>query len=129
VNTWCSVHRIADCQSPLLHALGEELAVTPIDLCWGDTKEGWEETHPNFPLQWLEEWAHVGNYMLDVLPFILKAKRESGIGSLGIAFGNDTECLHRTYPFANHFPQPLLLLPGAPGEATQVPGTAAPSSS
>jgi hypothetical protein len=76
--------------------VGEELAVTPVDRCRGDTKEGWEEAHPNFLLHRLEEWARVGNHTLDVLPFILKAKRESGVGSLGIAIGDDTEYLHHT---------------------------------
>ena len=43
VNTQGSVHRIADCQPPQLDAVGEELAVIPIDLNRGDTKEGREE--------------------------------------------------------------------------------------
>ncbi len=59
--------------------------------------------------------------MLDVLPFILKAERKPGVESLGIALGKDTEGLHRTYPFADPLPQPLLLPLGAPNEATQVP--------
>jgi hypothetical protein len=35
-----SVHRVADCQPPQLDAVGEELAVIPIDLNRGDSKEG-----------------------------------------------------------------------------------------
>jgi hypothetical protein len=79
------VHRIADCQSSQLDTVGKELAVSPVDFCWWNTKEGGKEALPNFPLQRLEEGAHVSDHALDVLPFILKAKRESGVGGLGIA--------------------------------------------
>ena len=115
------VHRIADCQSSQLDAESKELAVSPVNLCRGNTKEGGKEVQPNFPLQWLEEGARVSDHALDVLPFILKAKRESGVGGLGIAFSDNTECLHRAHPFADQVPQPLLLLLGASNEATQVP--------
>ena len=51
VNTRGSVHRIADCQPPQLDAVGEELAVLPIDLNLGDTKEGREKMHAYHLLQ------------------------------------------------------------------------------
>jgi hypothetical protein len=95
------IHRVADCQSTLLDTMGEELAVFPVDLCRGDTKEGRKETHSNFPLQGLKEGASVSDHTLDVLPFILKAERKSSIGGLGMALRDDTECLHGAYPFAD----------------------------
>ena len=51
VNTWGIVHRIVDCQPPQLDAVGEELAVLPIDLNLGDTKEGREKMHAYHLLQ------------------------------------------------------------------------------
>jgi hypothetical protein len=84
------VHRIADCQSSQLDTVGKELAVSPVNFRWGNTKEGGKEAQSNFPLQRLEEGACVSDHALDVLPFILKAKRESCAGCLGIAFGDDT---------------------------------------
>jgi hypothetical protein len=121
VDAWGSVHRIADCQSTLLDAMGEELAVSSINLSRWDAKEGGQETHPNFHLHGCKEWGCVGDHTLNVLPFILKAKRKPGVGSLGIALGKDTEELHHTHPFADQLPQPLLLSLGAPDEAAQVP--------
>ncbi len=121
VDVWGRIHRVADCQSTLLDAMGEELAVFPAKLRRGNTKEGREETHLNFPLQGLKEGPSVSDHTLDVLPFNLKAERKFSIGGLGIALGNDTECLHGAYPFANQFPKPLLLPLGAPNEAAQVP--------
>jgi hypothetical protein len=84
--------------------VGKELAVPPVDFRRGNTKEGGKETHPNFLLERLEKWARVSNHTLDVLPFILKAKRESGVGCLGIAIGDDAQRLHRTHPFTDHAP-------------------------
>ncbi len=104
MGAWGSVHRIADCQSTLLDAVGEELAVSLAKISQGDVKEGRQETCLNFLLQGRKEQYCVGNYMLDVLPFILKAKRKPGVGSLGIALGKDTEGLHRSYPFADQLP-------------------------
>ena len=52
VNTPGGVHRVADCQPPQLDAVGEELAVIPIDLNQGDTKEGREEVCAYHLLQW-----------------------------------------------------------------------------
>jgi hypothetical protein len=121
VDAWGSVHRIANCQSTLLDAMGEELAVSPINLSQGDAKEGGQETHPNFHLQGRKERSCVGDHTLDVLPFILEAKRKPGEGSLGIVLGKDTEGLHHTHPFADQLPQPLLLPLGTPNEAAQVP--------
>jgi hypothetical protein len=40
VNTRGGVHRVVDCQPSQLDAVGEELAVIPIDLDRGDSKEG-----------------------------------------------------------------------------------------
>ncbi len=40
VNTRGGVRRVVDCQPPQLDAVGEELAVIPIDLNRGDSKEG-----------------------------------------------------------------------------------------
>ncbi len=51
VNTWGSVHRVADCQPPQLDAVSEELAVLPINLDQGDTKEGREEVRACHLLQ------------------------------------------------------------------------------
>jgi hypothetical protein len=101
VDAWGSVHQIADCQIALLDAMGDELAVSPVDLSQGENKESRQETCPIFLLQGHKEWGCVSNHMLDVLPFILKAKHKPGIGSLGIVFGKDTEGLHRTHPIAD----------------------------
>jgi hypothetical protein len=101
--------------------MGEELAVSFVNLSQWDAKEGGQETCPNFHLHEHKDWGCVGNHTLDVLPFILKAKRKPGIGSLGIALGEDTEGLHRTHPFADQLPQPLLLPLGASDEAAQLP--------
>ncbi len=121
MDAWSSVHRIADCQSTLLDAVGEELVISPVDLSRGDAKEGGQETRSNFLLQGHKEQGCVDGYTLNVLPFVLKAKCKPSVGSLGIALGKDTEGLHRTYPFADQLPQPLLLPLGAPDEAAQVP--------
>jgi hypothetical protein len=51
VDTRGGVHRVADCQPSQLDAVGEELAVIPIDLDQGDSKEGREEVHANPLLQ------------------------------------------------------------------------------
>ncbi len=64
------VHRIADCQSSQLDAESKELAVSPVNLCRGNTKEGGKEAQSNFPLQRLEEGSCVGDHTLDVLPFV-----------------------------------------------------------
>jgi hypothetical protein len=40
VDVWGSVHRIADGQSSLLDAMGEELAVITFNISQQDTKEG-----------------------------------------------------------------------------------------
>jgi hypothetical protein len=87
VDAWGSVHRIADCQSTVLEIVGEELAVSPVNLSQGDAKEGGQETRPNFLLQGRKERGCVGDYMLDVLLFIFQAKCKPGVGSLGIALG------------------------------------------
>ena len=70
VNTRGGVHRVADCQPSQLDAVGEELAVIPIDLDRGDSKEGREEVRAYRSLKWRKEWSSVGDYLLDVLPFI-----------------------------------------------------------
>ncbi len=121
MGAWGSAHRIADCQSTLLDAVGEDLAASPVNLSQGDAKEGRQETHSIFLLQGHEEQGCVGNYTLNVLLFILKAKCKPSIVSLGIVLSKDTEGLHRSYPFADQLPQPLLLPLGAPDEAAQVP--------
>jgi hypothetical protein len=73
MDTGGRVHGVADCQPPQLDAVGEELAVIPIDLNRGDSQEGREEVHVNRLLQWREERGSVGDYSLDILPFILHA--------------------------------------------------------
>ena len=70
------VHRVADCQPPQLDAVGEELAVIPIDLDRGDSEEGRKEVHANRLLQWGEERGSVGDYSLDILPFVLQTEGE-----------------------------------------------------
>ena len=50
MDAWGNVHRIADCQSPLLDAMGEDLAVFAVDLQRRNTKEGGEKTRANFRL-------------------------------------------------------------------------------
>ncbi len=72
-------------------------------------------------LEGCKERGSVDDHSLDVLPFILKAKSKPSIGSLGVALSNDAEGLHRSYPFADQLPQPLLLPLGAPNEVAQVP--------
>ena len=61
VNTRGGVHRVADCQPPQLDAVGEELAVVPIDLNQGDSKEGRKEVSAYHLLQWREERGSVGD--------------------------------------------------------------------
>ena len=60
--------------APPLDAVGEELAVIPIDLIRGDSKEGRKEVRVYRLLQWLEERGSVGDYSLDILPFVLQQK-------------------------------------------------------
>ncbi len=50
MDAWGSVHRIADCQSPLLDAMGEDLVVFAVDLQYRNIKEGGVKTHVNFCL-------------------------------------------------------------------------------
>jgi hypothetical protein len=120
VNTRGGVHRIADCQLPQLDAVGEELVVTPIDLNQGDSKEGRKEVRAYHLLQWQEERGSVGDYSLDILPFVLHAEGEAGVRCLRIPLNNRAEGHHRSRPLLHHPDQPLLLLLSAPNEAAEV---------
>ena len=120
VNTWGRVHRVADCQPTQLDAVGEELAVIPIDLNRGDTKEGRKEVRAYRFLQWREEWGSVGDYSLDVLPFVLHAEGEASVRRLRIPLSNSAEGYHGSSPLLHHPSQPLLLLLSAPNEAAEV---------
>ena len=88
VNTWGGVHRVADCQPTQLDAVGEDLAVIPIDLNRGDTKEGRKEVCAYRFLQWRKEWGSVSDYLLDVLPFVLHAEGEASVRRLRIPLSN-----------------------------------------
>ncbi len=59
-----------------LDAVGEELAVLPIDLDRGDSKEGRKEVHANHLLQWREERDSVGDYLLDILQFARQRQKD-----------------------------------------------------
>jgi hypothetical protein len=105
---------------PQLDAVGEELAVFPIDLSQGDTKEGREEVHAYCRLQRRKEWGSVGNHLLDILPFVLHAVGEAGICSLRKPLSNHAEGFHRGHPLLHQPSQPLILLLSAPNEAAKV---------
>ncbi len=49
VDVWGRIHRVADCQSTLLDAMGEELAVFPVNLRRGDTQGGQGGNSFKFP--------------------------------------------------------------------------------
>jgi hypothetical protein len=121
VDAWGSVHRIADGQSSLLDAMGEELAVFTVDLGQRDTKEGWKETCPNFQLKWSKEWGCVQDHSLDILPLVLQTEGEAIVCHLGVAHCYSAEHFHSTNPLANQLSQPLLLPMGPTNKATQVP--------
>jgi len=98
VNTHGSVNRVADCQPSQLDAVGEELAVIPIGLNQGDTKEGRKEVRVHHLLQWQEERGSVGDYSLDILPFTLHAEGEASVRCLRIPLSNSAESDHRSCP-------------------------------
>jgi hypothetical protein len=120
VNTWGGVHRVADCQPTQLDAVGEELAVIPIDLNQGDTKEGRKEVRVYRFLQWREERGSVGDYPLDVLPFVLHAEGEASVRRLRIPLSNCAKGYHGSSPLPHHPSQPLLHLLSALNEAAEV---------
>ena len=120
VNTRGGVHRVANCQPPQLDAVGEELTVIPIDLNRGDTKEGREEARAYHLLQWREERGSVGDYLLDILPFVLHAEGEASERCLRIPLSNSAEGDHHSRPLVHHPDQPFLLLLSAPNEAAEV---------
>jgi hypothetical protein len=120
VNTRCGVHRVADCQPSQLDAVGEELAVIPIDLDRGDSEEGRKEVHANRLLQWGEERGSVGDYSLDILPFVLHTEGESRVRCLRIPLSNSAEGDHCSRPLVHHPNQPFPLPLSAPNEAAEV---------
>jgi hypothetical protein len=100
--------------------VGEELAVIPIDLDRGDSKEGREEVHANRLLQWGEERGSVGDYSLDILPFVLHTEGETRVRCLGVPLSNSAEGDHCSRPLVHHPNQPFPLLLSAPDEASKV---------
>jgi len=120
VNTRGGVHTVADCQPPQLDAVGEELAVVPIDLNQGDSKEGRKEVSVYCLLQWREERGSVGNYSLDILPFVLHAEGEACVCCVRIPLSKSAEGDHCSCPLVHHPNQPFPLLLSAPNEAAEV---------
>ena len=106
VNTRGGVHRVADCQPPQLDAVGEELAVIPINLNRGDSKESRKEMRAYHLLQWRAGRGSVRDYSLDILPFDLHAEGEASVRCLRIPLSNSTECDHRSRPPVHH-PDPM----------------------
>ena len=100
--------------------MGEELAVIPINLNQGDTKKGRKEVRAYHLLQWREEQGNVGDYLLDILPFVLHAEGEARVRCLRIPLSNSAEGDHRKCPLVHHPDQPFLLLLSAPNEAVEV---------
>jgi len=119
VNTRGGVHRVA-LPAPQLDAVGKELAVLPINLNRGDSKEGRKEVHVYRLLQWREEWGSIGDYSLDILPFFLHAEGEARVRCLRILLSNSAEGDHCSRPLIHHPNQPFLLLLSAPNEAAEV---------
>jgi hypothetical protein len=114
------VHRVEDCQPPQLDAVGEELAVLPIDLNQGDSEEGRKEVCTYHLLQWREERGCVGDYSLDIQPFVLHAEGEACVCCLRIPLSNSAEGDHCSPPLVHHPNQPFPLLLSAPNEAAKV---------
>jgi hypothetical protein len=73
-----------------------------------------------FQFQWREEWGSVGDYSLDILPFVLHAEGEARVRCLRIPLSNSAEGDHRSRPLVHHPDQPFLHLLSAPNEAAEV---------
>jgi hypothetical protein len=71
-------------------------------------------------LQWREEWGSVGDYSLDIMPFVLHTEGEARVRYLRIPLSNSAEGDHCSRPLFHHSNHPFPLLLSAPDEASEV---------
>ncbi len=86
----------------------------------GDSKEGRKEVSAYRLLQWREERGSVGDYSLDILPFVLQTEGETRVRCLRVPLSNSAEGDHCSRPLVHHLGQPFPLLLSAPNEAAEV---------